>query len=96
MKFIQLIYVKMPPSVGILTFISMIKTTPDRFKARTFFICMYFSFNEHLKFVHSRVEHEKSFITSGLSSGLLTRSCSNQPVQLQRLARMLNICMKQV
>ena len=41
-KFILLINVKMPTSVGILTFISMINTTSERLKARNFFICRYF------------------------------------------------------
>ena len=49
-KFILLINVKMPTNVGILTFISMINTTSERFKARHFFICWYFSFYEKLKF----------------------------------------------
>ena len=49
-KFILLINVKMPTTVGILTFISMINTTSERFKARNFFIFWYFSFNEQLKF----------------------------------------------
>ena len=40
----------MPTIVGILTFISMINTTSERFKARDFFICLYFSFYEQLKF----------------------------------------------
>ena len=40
-KFILLINVKMP-IVGILTFISMINTTPERLKARNFFVCRYF------------------------------------------------------
>ena len=31
-----------------------------------------------------------------LSSGFPTRSCLNQPIQLQRLARMLKLRMKQV
>ena len=43
-KFILLINVKMPTSVGILTFISMINTTSERLKASNFFICLYFSF----------------------------------------------------
>ena len=47
-KFILLINVKMPTIVGILTF--MINTTPERLKARNFFICRYFSFYEQLKF----------------------------------------------
>ena len=34
----------------ITTFISMIKTTSERLKARNFFICRYFSFYEQLKF----------------------------------------------
>ena len=42
-KFILLINVKMPTIVGILTFISRINTS-ERFKARNFFICQYFSF----------------------------------------------------
>ena len=45
-KFILLINVKMPTIVGILTFISMIKTTSERLKAIYFFICWYFSFYE--------------------------------------------------
>ena len=44
MKFILLINVKMPTTVGILTFISMINTTAERLKARNFFICRCFSF----------------------------------------------------
>ena len=49
-KFILLINVKMPTIVGILTFISMVNTTPERLKVRNFFICRYFSFYEQLKF----------------------------------------------
>ena len=49
-KIIQLINVKMPTMVGILTFISMINTTSERLKARNFFISRYFSFYEQLKF----------------------------------------------
>ena len=48
-KFIQLINVKMPTIVGILTFISMINTIPERLKSRNF-ICRFFSFYEQLKF----------------------------------------------
>ena len=48
-KFILLINVKMPTTVGILTFISMIKTS-ERLKARNFFICRHFSFYGQLKF----------------------------------------------
>ena len=51
MKFILLINVKMPITVGILTLISRINTTSERLKARNFFICWYFSFNEQLKFL---------------------------------------------
>ena len=54
-KFILLINVKMPTIVGILTFISMINTAAWRLKARNFFICRYFSFNEQLKFIRSKV-----------------------------------------
>ena len=49
-KFILLINVKMPTIVGILTFISMINTASEKLKARNFFICLYFSFYEQLKF----------------------------------------------
>ena len=45
-----LINVKKPTIVGILTFISVINTTAERLKARNFFFCRYFSFNEQLKF----------------------------------------------
>ena len=44
-KFILLINVKMPTIVGILTFISMINTTSERLKARSFFICQYLGDN---------------------------------------------------
>ena len=47
--FILLINVKVPTIVGTLTFISMINTISERFKARNFFICRYFSFYEQLK-----------------------------------------------
>ena len=52
--------VKMPTSVGILTFISMINATPERLKARNFLICQYFSFYEQFKFRAQLVEHEKN------------------------------------
>ena len=45
-----LVNVKMPTIVGILTFISIINTTSERFKARNLFIRRYFSFYEQLKF----------------------------------------------
>ena len=43
-KFILLINVRMPTFVGILTFISTINTTFERFEGRKFLICWYFSF----------------------------------------------------
>ena len=49
-KFILLINVKRPTIVGILTFTSMINTTPERLKARNIFIRWYFRFYEQLKF----------------------------------------------
>ena len=49
-KMILLINIKMPTSVGILTFIIMINTTYERLKARNVFICQYFSIYELLKF----------------------------------------------
>ena len=48
-KIILLINVKMP-TIGILTYISMINTASERLYARNFFICLYFSFYEQLKF----------------------------------------------
>ena len=53
-KFIQLINVKIPTIVGILTFSSMINTTSERLKARDFFICQYFSFYDQLK-IHAQL-----------------------------------------
>ena len=49
-KFILLINVKMTTIVGILTFMSMINTTSEKFNARYFLICRYFGFYEQLKF----------------------------------------------
>ena len=49
-KFILIINVKTPTIVGILTFISMINTSPERLKARNFLIRWYFGFCEQLKF----------------------------------------------
>ena len=49
-KLIVLINVKMPTIVGILTFISMINTTPERLQAINFFISRYSCFYEQLKF----------------------------------------------
>ena len=40
----------MPTIADILTFISTINTTIERFTARNFFICRYFIFYEQLKF----------------------------------------------
>ena len=51
MKFILLLNVKMPTTVGILTFISKINTISERLKTTHFFICPYFSFYEQLKFL---------------------------------------------
>ena len=49
-NFIMLMNIKMPTIVGIWKFISKINTTSERPKARNFFICQYFSFNELSKF----------------------------------------------
>ena len=46
----MLINVKMPTIVSILTFISMINTTPESLKARKFIIFQHFNFYEQLKF----------------------------------------------
>ena len=50
MKFIMLINVKMPTSVVILIFMSMINTTSEHLKARKVFIFKHFRFYEHFKF----------------------------------------------
>ena len=42
--------VNMSTIVVILTFISMINTTPERLKAGNFFICLYYSVYEQLKY----------------------------------------------
>ena len=49
-KFIMLINVKMQTIVGILTLIRITNKTSERLKAINFFICLYFSFYELLKF----------------------------------------------
>ena len=49
-KLIILINVKMPTTVGILTFISMTNTTSDSLKARRVFNFQHFSFYVQLKF----------------------------------------------
>ena len=46
----MLINVKMPTSVGILTYISMINITSETLKARETFIFQHFRFYEQLKF----------------------------------------------
>ena len=50
MKFIMLINVKMPTSVGILSFISMINTTSESLKARKVIIFHRFRLYEQLSF----------------------------------------------
>ena len=67
MNYIMLVNVKMPTIVGmILTFISMIDTTSERLKARKVFIYQQFSLMSSWNIMHSRVEHEKCFITTWL------------------------------
>ena len=46
----QLINVKMLTIVGILTFIRLINTVSENFKARKIFIFQHFTFYEQLKF----------------------------------------------
>ena len=75
-----------------LTFIIMINTPSERFKAKkTFFICRYLNFYQQMKFPGQLSwAWKKIFITSG--SGYV----SNQLAQLRRLARLLLLCMLQV
>ena len=54
-EFILLINVKMP-TIGILTFINMINTASESFKARTISIFQHFSFYEQLKFQSCSIE----------------------------------------
>ena len=54
MKFILLMYVKMPTIVGILTSICRINTTSEMLKSRNVFICRDSSFYEQLK-VHAQL-----------------------------------------
>ena len=58
MKFIMLINVKMSTIVGILTFISMINTVSESFKARKGFNFHHFTFYEPLKF-HAQLSMKK-------------------------------------
>ena len=76
-KFIMLINVKMSTIVGILTFISMINTTPERLKARTFFICRYFSFYEQLKFHAQLIWVWKKFYNLG---AWLVHDCKSEDI----------------
>ena len=85
MKFILLKNVKMPTIVGILTFISMINTISERLKAINFFNCRYFSFYEQLKFSAELSWARKKFYNLG------PRYRTNQPAQIQRLARKFNL-----
>ena len=61
MTFIMLINVKMPTTVGILTFISMINKTFERFKARNFLFLSILVLMSSCKFMLSWVEHEKAY-----------------------------------
>ena len=54
MKSIQLINVKMPTIIGILTFVSRINTTSDIFRARNIAIFQHFYFYEEWK-VHAQL-----------------------------------------
>ena len=65
-KFILLINVKMSIMVGVLTFISMINTTVDRLKEKSFFIFSYISFNEQLKSCSIELRMKKKFYNLGV------------------------------
>ena len=75
MTFIMLINVKMPTIVGILRFISMMKTTYESLKPRKIFLFQNFSFCGLLKF-HAQLSMN-SFITSGSDSSLSTQKGVN-------------------
>ena len=64
MKFIMLINGKIPTIVGILTYISMINTTPERLQAGKVFIFQHFSFNEQLK-IYAQLSCMKKFYNLG-------------------------------
>ena len=67
MKFILLINVKMPTIVGILSFISMINKQLRDLKGGTTSFVGILDFMSSWNFMLSWVEHEKSFIISGLA-----------------------------
>ena len=57
MTFIMLINIKMPTTVGILTFVSVMNTKSESLRARRVFIFQQINFYEQLKFMLSWVEH---------------------------------------
>ena len=59
-KFIMLIHVEMPITVGILTFMRMINKTAESLKERKVYIFQHFRLNEQF----SLAEHEKCCKTS--------------------------------
>ena len=65
------INLKMPTTVGILTFMSIINTTPEVLKARNVFICRYFSFYEQFKYRAQLSWAWKMFYNFGAWSALL-------------------------
>ena len=74
----MLIDVKIPTTVGILTFISMINTTLNSLKARQVFIFQHFSFYKRLKF-HvqlSRISKMFYYLRGPVLSQEMKLSCS--------------------
>ena len=66
MQYIMLINVKMPTTVGILTFISIINTTFGSLKVRKVFIFQHFIFSKQLKikavFLFKAMFSEKNYV----------------------------------
>ena len=79
MKFIMLMNVKMPTTVGILTFMSMINTISKSLKARTVFVFQFFSFYEQLK--STQLSMKKKNLTSGPDTMLFARTTVGQMVE---------------
>ena len=65
MKFILLINVKMPTIVGMLTFISMIKTSLDSLKSRNVYTFQHFCFYEQFELLCSVELSMKKFYNLG-------------------------------
>ena len=82
----------MPKIVGILTFISRINTTSESFNGGKYYFKL-LNFMSSGNFIVTRVEHEKSFITSGpdanhirtISTSAMYKNIPPTTAKIQRL-----------